>query len=60
MLRWKEGSKLTTIAAYYLALEVTDKMVFLITTAKLHQLVLSAVQFVREKKLFSIGLGGLL
>ena len=45
MLRWKEGSKLTTSAACYLALEVTDEMVFLMTTAKLHQLFLSAVQF---------------
>ena len=53
MLRWKEGSKLTTSAACYLALEETDKMVFLVTTAKLHQLFLSAVQFVCKKNIFN-------
>ena len=57
MLRWKEGFKLITSAAFYLALEVTDNMVFLKTKAKLYQF-LFAVQFVC-KKLFSIGLGGL-
>ena len=45
MLRWKEGSKLTTSAACYLALEVTDNMVFFKTTAKLYQMFLSTVQF---------------
>ena len=52
MLRWKEGSKLTTSAACYLALEVTDNMVFFKTTAKLYQLILSAVQFVCKKIIF--------
>ena len=51
MLRWKEGSKLTTSAACYLALEVTDKMTFLMTTAKLHQSFLSAAQFVCKQKI---------
>ena len=59
MLRWKEGSKLTTSAACYLASEVTDNMIFLKTTAKLYQLFLSAVHLF-AKKIFSIGLGGLL
>ena len=49
MLRWEEGSKLTTRAAFYLALEVTDNMVFFKTTAKLYQLFLSAVQFICKK-----------
>ena len=51
MLRWKEGSKLGTSAACYLALEVTDNMEFFKTTAKLYQLLLSAVQFVRKNKI---------
>ena len=53
MLRWKEGSKLTTSAACCLALQVTDNMVFFKTTAKLYQLFLSAVQFVCIKIIFN-------
>ena len=51
MLRLKEGSKLTTSAACYLALKVTDNLVIFKTTAKLYQLFLSAVQFVLQKKI---------
>ena len=50
MLRWKEGSKLATSATCYLPLEVTDNMELFKTTAKLYQLFLSAVQFVRKNK----------
>ena len=51
MLRWKD--KLTTSAACYLALEVTDNMVFFKTTVKLYQLFLSAVQLVcKNKRIF--------
>ena len=53
MLRLKERSKLTTSAACYLALEVTDNMVFFKTTAKFYHLLLSAVQFVCKKLIFN-------
>ena len=48
----QRGSKLTTIAASYLALEVTDNMVLFKTTAKLYQLFLSEVQFISKKNYF--------
>ena len=51
MLRWKEGFKLSTGAAYYLALELIDNRKFFKTTMKLYQLFLSAVQFVCKNKL---------
>ena len=54
MLRWNEGAKLTTNAACYLALEVTDNMVFVKTTAKFYQLFLPAAHFVRKKKNFQL------
>ena len=44
MLRWKEGSKLTTSAACYLALEVTDNMVFFQDHGEIVPVFLSAVQ----------------
>ena len=53
MLRWKEGSKLATSNACYLALEVIDNMVFLKTKAKLYQLFLSAVKFAYKKGIFN-------
>ena len=49
----KKGSKLTTSAACYLALEVTDNIAFFKTTAKLYQLFLSAFQFVCKKIIFN-------
>ena len=60
MLRWKEGFELTTSAACYLALEVTDNMEFFKTMQDCTSCFYLLFNLFAKIKEFLIGLGGLL